>query len=73
MITNEGKGWKNLLNNLRLVIQFYQFFNLLKPWIPIFSISHLSVGFFLLIAVMNQVQRAITDTFYSGNFLFLSA
>ena len=27
----EGKGWKNLLNNLRLVIQLYQLFNLLVP------------------------------------------
>ena len=27
-----GQGWKNLLNNLRLVMQPYQFFNLLKPW-----------------------------------------
>ena len=26
-----GQGWKNLLNNLRLVMQHYQFFNLLKP------------------------------------------
>ena len=27
-----GQGWKNLLNNLRLVMQPYQFFNWLKPW-----------------------------------------
>ena len=26
-----GKGWKNLLNNLRLVIQPFIFFNLIKP------------------------------------------
>ena len=29
---DEGSGWKNLLNNLRLVIQPFIFFNLLKPW-----------------------------------------
>jgi hypothetical protein len=32
-----GLGWKNLLNNLRLVMQPYQFFNLLKPWQAGFS------------------------------------
>jgi len=39
---DEGKGWKNLLNNLRLVLQPYQFFNLLQPWLTVFPISHLS-------------------------------
>ena len=29
---DKGSGWKNLLNNLRLVIQPLIFFNLLKPW-----------------------------------------
>ena len=32
-----GLGWKNQLNNLRLVMQPYQFFNLLKPWQVSFS------------------------------------
>jgi SRSO17 transposase len=32
-----GQGWKNLLNNLRLVMQPYQFFNLLNPWQASFS------------------------------------
>jgi hypothetical protein len=32
-----GQGWKNLLNNLRLVMQPYQFFNLLKPGPASFS------------------------------------
>jgi hypothetical protein len=40
---DEGKGWKNLLNNLRLVLQPYQFFNLLQPWLTVFPISHLSL------------------------------
>ena len=70
---DEGKGWKNLLNNLRLVIQPYQFFNLLKPWLRVFPISHLSVGFFTLIALMNRMRGAIPDISYSENFLFSSA
>ena len=39
-----GQGWKNLLNNLRLVMQAYQFFNLLKPWLRLFPITHLLIG-----------------------------
>jgi hypothetical protein len=70
---DEGKGWKNLLNNLRLVIQPYQFFNLLKPWLAVFPISHLSVGFLTLIALMNRMRGAIPDTSYSEDFLFSSA
>lgn len=30
---DEGQGWKNLLNNLRLVLQPFGFFNLIKPWL----------------------------------------
>jgi len=70
---DEGTGWKNLLNNLRLVIQPYQFFNLLKPWLRVFPISHLSVGFFTLITLMNRMRGAIPDTSYSEDFLFSSA
>jgi len=28
---DKGQGWKNILNNLRLVIQPFVFFNLIKP------------------------------------------
>jgi SRSO17 transposase len=68
-----GQGWKNLLNNLRLVIQPYQFFNLLKPWLRVFPISHLSIGFLTLIALMNRMRCAIPDNSYSEDFLFSSA
>ena len=36
------KGWKNLLNNLRLVMQPFISFNLLKPWLDVFPIPRLS-------------------------------
>ena len=68
-----GKGWKNLLNNLRLVIQTFIFFNLLKPWLRVFPVSHLSIGFLTLIALMNRMQGAIPDTRESEYFLFSSA
>lgn len=56
---NEEKGWKNLLNNLRLVLQPLVFDNLLKPWLEIFVIPSLSWGFAQLIARMNQFRGAI--------------
>ncbi len=68
-----GQGWKNLLNNLRLVIQPYQFFNLLKPWLRVFPISHLSIGFLTLMALMNRMRGAIPDTNESEDLLFPSA
>jgi hypothetical protein len=51
--------WKNLLNNLRLVLQPFIFFNLIKPWLKVFSIPHLSIGFSTLIMLMNQLPGAI--------------
>ncbi|RCJ32588.1 transposase [Nostoc minutum NIES-26] len=68
-----GQGWKNLLNNLRLVIQPYQFFNLLKPWLIVFPISHLSIGFLTLIALMNRMRGAIPKPYEGEDFLFSSA
>ena len=68
-----GQGWKNLLNNLRLVIQPFIFFNLIKPWLIVFPISHLSMGFSTLIALMNRMRGAIPNTSDSEDFLFSSA
>ena len=70
---DKGQGWKNLLNNLRLVIQPFMFFNLLKPWLRLFPISHLSIGFSTLIALMNRMRGAIPDAWEYDNFLFSSA
>jgi len=70
---DEGSGWKNLLNNLRLVIQPFIFFNLLKPWLRVFPISHLSSGFFRLMALMNRMQGAIPGINEFKHFLFSSA
>ena len=70
---DEGSGWKNLLNNLRLVIQPFIFFNLLKPWLRVFPIPHLSIGFFTLMALMNRMQGAISDINKLEHFLFSSA
>ena len=68
-----GQGWKNLLNNLRLVMQPYQFFNLLKPWLRVFPITHLSIGLLTLIALMNRRRGAIPESTESEYLLFSSA
>jgi mannosyltransferase OCH1-like enzyme len=36
---DEGNSYKNIINNLHLVIQPYKYFNLLKPWLR-FLISY---------------------------------
>jgi len=70
---DEGQGWKNLLNNLRLVMQPYQLFNLLKPWLRVFPITPLSVGFLTLIALMNRMRGAIPAPTEYEYLLFSSA
>ncbi len=70
---DKGQGWKNLLNNLRLVIQPFILFNLIKPWPIVFPISHLSIGFSTLIALMNRMRGAIPDTSNFVTLLFSSA
>jgi SRSO17 transposase len=51
---NNQSGWKNLLNNLRLVIQPLICFNWLKRWLEVFPIASLEAGFEQLIYKMNQ-------------------
>lgn len=70
---DSGLGWKNLLNNLRLVIQPFVFFNLIKPWLEVFPIPRLSLGFPQLIAVMNQLRGAIPRAAPKEATIFLSA
>ncbi len=70
---DEGKGWKNLLNNLRLVIQPFIYFNLIQPWLKVFPIPSLSLGFSQLIALMNHFPSAVSISQLSPAFIFSSA
>jgi len=70
---DSGQGWKNILNNLRLVIQPWVFFNLIKPWLKVFPISQLSLGFPRLIALMNKFRGAVPTPVSSEEFQFSSA
>ena len=46
-------GWKSTLNNLRLFVQPYIFFNLIQPWLTIFDIKCLRFGFWFFIETLN--------------------
>ena len=54
---DHSKGWNNLLNNLRLIIQPYIFFYLINPWLSIFPIPSFSDNFATLISFMNQFSH----------------
>lgn len=51
---DEEKGWKNWLNNLRLILQPLISFNLILRWLEVFPIPQLSLGFPRLITIMNE-------------------
>jgi SRSO17 transposase len=53
---NHQNGWKNILNNLRLVIQPTLLLGLISPWLDVFPNSSLLLGFHDLIHQMNQFQ-----------------
>lgn len=48
-----GHGWKNVLNNLRLILQPYVYSCLLWPWLLVFNIPCLHTGFAELTGIMN--------------------
>lgn len=68
---NQG-GWKNLLNNLRLIIQPLICFNWLKPWLGVFLDIPLQPGFERLISKMNQFICPVVDKMNTA-LLFSSA
>lgn len=53
---NHHSGWKNTLNNLRLIVQPLLLFWLIYPWLDIFPNPHLLLGFNHLISAMNQFK-----------------
>jgi hypothetical protein len=53
---NHQTGWKNVLNNWRLIIQPTLLLWLIVPWLEIFPNSHLLLGLHRLIQTMEQFQ-----------------
>jgi SRSO17 transposase len=70
---DEGKGWKNILNNLRLIIQPFVYFNEIKPWLKVFPIPQLSLGFPRLITLMNTFTHPLFLQVFQEDFYFSSA
>ena len=70
---NDKTGWKNLLNNLRLVIQPFVVFNLMKSWLNIFPLPQLHAGLNRLIAFMNRFPEAIPPPRLQADFHFSSS
>jgi SRSO17 transposase len=50
---NTGNGWKHWLNNLRLILLPWVSANRLLPWLRVFPIPELEIGFCTLIRLMN--------------------
>ena len=53
---NHKSGWKNVLNNLRLLIQPTILLWAIAPWLDIFPNRHLYLGFHHLITAIEQFQ-----------------
>lgn len=59
-----GIGWKNTLNNLRLIFQPILLFWLILPWLNVFPNSKLLIGFNHLINSIYQYQPFYTSAEY---------
>lgn len=68
-----GEGWKNFLNNLRLISQPFIGFNLIQGWLKVFPIPQLSLGFPKLISLMNLFPCPFDPTAFEPDYLFSSA
>lgn len=66
-------GWKNLLNNLRLIVQPFVASQLMQFWLKVFPIPELFVGLNRLIAFMNRFPGAIPLAHAPADFHFSSA
>ena len=70
---NNQRGWKNLLNNLRLIVEPWVSFNRLKPWLKVFKISSLKRGFAQLIGQLQQFYCPVVHDLLLRRLLFNSA
>jgi hypothetical protein len=70
---DNGKGWKNILNNLRLIIQPFTLFNLIYPWLTVFPLPQLYEGFFKLQSIVYNLTSRIFTFLTHFDFYFSSA
>lgn len=70
---NKGNSWNSILNNLRLILQPFVLFNLIKPWLQVFTVPKLSDGFFKLQMLVNNLTSSIFENCNIPYFHFSSA
>jgi hypothetical protein len=70
---DKGKGWKNLLNNLRFILQPFTLFNLIQPWLTVFPIPQLFLGFAKLQSIVYRLTSPIFIFLAHPDFYFSSA
>ncbi|QIR39202.1 IS701 family transposase [Tolypothrix sp. PCC 7910] len=70
---DNGNGWKNILNNLRLLIQPFIFFNLIYPWLTVFPIPQLYSGFSKLQSIIYSLTSSLFNYLNNTDFYFSSA
>ena len=70
---DEGKGWKNILNNLRLFVQPLSCFNLLKPWLVVVFNPGIVRLFCRLFSQLNKLINSLLEKVFLDNYYFSSA
>jgi SRSO17 transposase len=70
---DKSNGWNSILNNLRLILQPFVLFNLIKPWLKVFAVPKLSEGFLKLKMLVNNLTRSIFQNCNIPYFYFSSA
>jgi len=70
---DNGKGWKNILNNLRIRLQPFTLFYLIQPWLTVFPIPQLSLGFAKLQSIVYRLTPSIFIFLSHPDFYFSSA
>lgn len=70
---DEGKGWKNIINNLRLFIQPFCYLNLLKPWLVVLFKPKTIKLFCRLFFQLNRLINSFLESIFPNNSYYSSA
>lgn len=70
---DSGQGWKNILNNLQLILQPFICFNLILRWLKVFPIPQLSLGFPRLLAKFHEFDCLRLMVYCWDDFFYSSA
>lgn len=69
---NKKKGWKNILNNMRLIIQPWCYFNLLKPWMTVIYSPQIVKSFYCLFDKLKRAVMSFEAPIFGSNYLHCS-